>query len=63
MTTTTASAFCFKAPAWAFRSRPHNSMPFGYLVTNQPVTKNFPLLFTGHHDQDTDPRTVAPSTK
>ena len=37
------------------QSAAQNSMPFGYLVTNQPVTKNFPLLFTGHHDQDTDP--------
>jgi hypothetical protein len=31
------------------------SMPYGYLVTNQDVILNYPLLYTGHPDFDTDP--------
>jgi hypothetical protein len=30
------------------------SIPYGYLVTNQDVIKNYPLLYTGHPDFDTD---------
>jgi hypothetical protein len=30
---------------------------YGYLVTEQPVTKNYPLIYTGHPDFDTDPNT------
>ena len=30
--------------------------PFGYLITEQPVTMNAALLYTGHRDTDTDPK-------
>jgi hypothetical protein len=30
--------------------------PYAYLMKNQDVTKNFPLLFTGHDDLDTNPK-------
>jgi hypothetical protein len=42
----------FKEPFTAANPAPPG--PFGYLITEQPVTKNYPLLYTGHPDYDTD---------
>jgi hypothetical protein len=42
-------------PIGASPSEVQGKEPYGYLVTNQPVTKNYPLEFTGHPEHDTDP--------
>jgi hypothetical protein len=44
-------------PLGASASEVQASTPYGYLVTNQDVIKNYPLLYTGHPDFDTDPNT------
>ena len=44
-------------PLGASVSDVQGSIPYGYLVTNQPVIENYPLLYTGHPDFDTDPST------
>jgi hypothetical protein len=46
-------------PIGASPSEVQQSQPYGYLVTEQPVTKNYspPLLYTGHPDFDTDAHT------